>query len=80
LFGGLGASLLRRVPPPKTDAFETTLRDLAEQTASTHAQDPAGEDASRRAALGFALEQLQRDIRDLAERTLECARQNLPAG
>jgi hypothetical protein len=32
------------------------------------------DDASRRAALEFALDQLQRDIRDLAERTREIAR------
>lgn len=67
---GIGAAFVQRSAPPATNALETALRDLAAQTGL-----PQGsEDASRRAALGFALEQLERDIRDLAERTRECAR------
>ena len=69
-FQSAGAALARRLPPPKTEAFETALEDLASMTLSASGSD---DDTSRRAVLGFALEQLQRDIRDLAERTKECA-------
>jgi hypothetical protein len=67
---GAGAALVRRVPPPESHAFETALRDLAAQTGMLQ----TSEDAGRQAVLGFALEQLQRDIGDLAERAREFAR------
>jgi uncharacterized membrane protein YccC len=68
---GIGASLARREPPPAMDALNDALRALAEHVET--ARGTNGDESGRRAVLDFALEQLQRDIGDLAARAQEFA-------
>jgi uncharacterized membrane protein YccC len=69
----LGVALARRLPPPATGGLEAALQELRLETMAPANGEAGADDASRRAALGFALEQLQRDIRDLAARAKDFA-------
>jgi uncharacterized membrane protein YccC len=68
---GAGAALARRRLPP---SIERATHAIGECLAALKQAEPNGDNAARLAALAFALEQLQRNLRDLAARTEEFAR------
>jgi uncharacterized membrane protein YccC len=74
LFTGLGVALTHRQQPPSTTEFEAAIHALSLKVCIPRTLEAGPEDASRRATLGFALEQLERDVRDLAERAREFVR------
>jgi uncharacterized membrane protein YccC len=69
---GIGTALAQRQPPPATDGLDDALRALAAHSETEYGGN--GDDSSRRAVLNFALEQLLRDIADLAARAQEFAK------
>ena len=66
-----GAALTRSHPPPDFTAVDEALANYAVEIAAMRAQagkELPGETAERITALGFALDQLRRDCKDLASR------------
>lgn len=75
LLRGLGQALIKGELPPSSTAFETALADcLADFAALRTVPQAQAERSDRLVALSFALEQLQRNIGDLAARTREFAK------
>ena len=76
--GETGAAVAARRLPPAPDAVDLAFDAYAAEMAAlrrTHAtQDQPSEAVERLFALGFALEQLRRDFKDLASRAEELAR------
>jgi uncharacterized membrane protein YccC len=72
-----GAALLARRPPPSLSAAETALSAHAAEVAALHrewsAQNVPGETAECVFALGFALQQIYENFRDLEQRVAEWA-------
>ena len=67
----LAAALLKVGPPPDFTAVDEALANYAVEIAAMRAQagkELPGETAERITALGFALDQLRRDCKDLASR------------
>lgn len=77
-----GAALMRRQPPPDFTGVDEALADYAVEIAAMRAQagkELPGETAERITALGFALDQLRRDCKDLACRIGEFTPVKKPA-
>lgn len=74
---GTGAALARRQQPPALDAVDAAFDFYAAEMAGLRrahmTQDQPGEAVGRLFALGFALEQLRRDFKDLSSRAGELA-------
>lgn len=77
-FTGIGASLEDRRPPPSLMPVERALahyaHEIAEVREAGHTRDLAGDIVGRTFAVGFALEQLKTNLKDLVNRTAERAR------
>lgn len=77
-FKGLGASLDDRRPPPSLMPVEQAIAHYAHEVAEVReagqTRDLAGDIVGRTFAVGFALEQLKTNLKDLASRTAERAR------
>lgn len=77
LFRGVGEALVSRRPPPDLTAVEAAtaacLTAIEAAVRDPAARDVSGGDAARLSVLGFALEQMRLDLRDLARRTAELA-------
>jgi hypothetical protein len=68
----LGRAFAKRAPPPTLDGFNAALaRLLSAMEAISHDE--------KRVALGFAFEQLQRNLHDLELRAREFARVPVPS-
>jgi uncharacterized membrane protein YccC len=73
---GIAASLIERTAAPDIDNYQASVRALA-QAVEGFAEDRKqlpGDDVARLFTLRFALEQLGEDMRDLASRTSEMAK------
>ncbi|MBX7199793.1 MAG: FUSC family protein [Rhodospirillaceae bacterium] len=82
-FRGIGASLEDRRPPPSLMPVEKALAHYAHEVAEVReagqTRGLAGEAIGRTFAVGFALEQLKINLKDLASRTAERARKKQPS-
>ena len=74
---GCGAALLQRRRPPPPDDLDSALAAFAAEAARLHQEGLTatltGQDAEHFFALGFALQQIRRNLADLAERVAEWA-------
>ena len=74
----IAAAFTERSAPPPLDAFEASLRVYGEEIAALRREgltrSLSGEAVGRLFALGFAFEQLNKDMRDLANRCAEFAK------
>jgi hypothetical protein len=80
----IAAAFAERTGPPSLDDFEAALRIYGEEIAAMRREGLtrtlSGEAVGRLFALGFAFEQLNKDMRDLANRCAEFARPAAVAG
>jgi uncharacterized membrane protein YccC len=72
-FKDSGAALGRRTTPPGSDEFDRALANLSAHLEGANSAN-TNEETGRRAVLSFAIEQMQRDIDDLAARMRELAK------
>lgn len=79
LLRGISASLIARTNAPPLDAYQASVRALAQavERLTDAPQRLPHEEAARLFTLRFALEQLGDDMRDLAARTNELAKKKL---
>lgn len=77
LLRGISASLIARTKAPPIDAYQASTRAFAQavERLTDAPQRPPREEAARLFTLRFALEQLGDDMRDLAARTSELAKE-----
>ncbi len=82
-FKGIGESLENRSPPPSLMPVEQAIAHYAQEVAEVreagHTRGLAGDIIGRTFAVGFALEQLKINLKDLASRTAERAGKKQPS-
>ncbi len=83
-FREIGESLEDRRPPPSLMAVEQAIAHYAHEVGEVReagfTRGLAGDIIGRTFAVGFAIEQLKINLKDLASRTAERARKSAPAG
>ena len=70
--GGIGRAFATRDPPPSLDALNQATARVLGEIATVRSEE-------RLVALSFALEQLQRNLKDLTRRAQEFAQVRVPA-